>query len=112
MKSNKKKEREDLDHNDKNCKKEKNDIDLKIAALSRALGDIVYHIEPALKKAQTAVYKAIDRALTKKIYKDQNTAFLEKYLNKKTITTGYKCTYEPIHDEKPKWILYQNELTQ
>ena len=65
-----------------------------------------YH-SPESKSARDRVGKAIWRAQAVII---KELPYLERYLNRSTIHTGYDCYYNPLCDQEPKWILHKNEL--
>jgi two-component system, NtrC family, response regulator len=85
------------------------EIEEKIELCNSQLNDKEGIGDPSTKKAQTAVYKLLARALAK-ICKDERVSYLEKYLNASTIKTGYKCSYQPLPSDKPIWILHSEKI--
>jgi hypothetical protein len=60
------------------------------------------------EKARKNVSKRIDLAL-RKIH--ELTPSLEQYLNKHTIKKGDSCSYKPLLEDQPAWILHPKDLT-
>ena len=60
------------------------------------------------EKARKNVSKAIDRALSK-IH--ELVPSIEQYLNKHTIKKGGSCSYKPLLEDQPDWILHPKDLT-
>jgi len=58
---------------------------------------------------RTSITKRIKEAL-KKIYLDKSVAYINRYLNDRTIKRGDSCIYQPDPNDKPRWILFKNQL--
>lgn len=78
------------------------------AALKRGGKDIRTN---NLNNARSTITKRIKEAL-ERIHKNKRTAYIKRYLNKETVERrGKKNIYKPDPNDKPNWILFENELS-
>lgn len=62
------------------------------------------------ENVRTNVSKRMKEAL-QKIYANEKVSYLKRYLNEATLQRrGKKNFYQPDPNDKPRWILYKNEL--